>query len=180
MIDINIKKIIHYFKLIGICIYILFMRIKKIIFTILLTVFFIILLKYIIIDFWQFRCIKGYEWNLTMTLYEFLIGFSAVIGALAIVGSGILWLTSKLNKNKTIIKSCLPYIRIGDDYVYPIKSQHEFSQIIREAPLELLRKSSLLFHVKYSSENNNENIIIYKSACKNRYGLFFILKTEKK
>jgi hypothetical protein len=129
---------------------------------------------------WQFRCIPGYEWNFSITLYEFLLGFSAIISAIAIILSGIRWLNKKLDKNETIINSCQPYINLGRRQDCRIKSQHEFTQILREAPLELLQKSSLFFIISFSSKNNNEYKILYKSTCKQRLGLFWTLKTESK
>jgi hypothetical protein len=127
---------------------------------------------------WQFRYITGYNWDFSISLYEFLIGISAFISALAIIASGIIWIVNKLNKNTTIIKSCQPYISIGENNIFPINSQYEFTQILREAPLELLQCSSLLFLVKYNSINNNESRLLYKSICKPRFGLSWIIKTE--
>jgi hypothetical protein len=112
-------------------------------------------------------------------LYELLLGISAFISALAIISSGFLWLIKKLNRNETIINSCQPYIRIGEGNIFPIKSQHEFSQILREAPLEVLQESSVFFVVIFSSKNSNEYKILYKSTCKQRFGIFWILKIER-
>jgi len=123
---------------------------------------------------------SGYEWDLSITLYDFLVGISAFIGGIAIVVNGFRWFFHKLNKNTTIIKSVLPFIRIGEDKKYlPIKSQHEFSQIIREFPLDLLQVSSLAFLVRFNSINKNEIKIVYKSFCKPRYGIKWILEIYK-
>jgi hypothetical protein len=145
----------------------------------LFSVFFCFLIYYLLTSVWRFQCIPGYEWDFSITLYEFLLGVSAFISALAIISSGFIWLFKRLDKNETIINSCQPYIRIGESNIFPIKSQHEFSQIIREAPLEILQTSSVFFIIIFSSKNNNENKIFYKSICKQRFGIFWILKTEK-
>lgn len=128
--------------------------------------------------------IPGYELDLSITLHDFLIGISAFIGGIAIVFNGFRWFFNKLNKNTTIIKSILPFLRIGEDKTYlPIKSQHEFSQIIREFPLELLQVSSLAFFVRFNSINKNESKIEYKSFCQPRFGIkwiYEIIKENKK
>ena len=173
------KKIKHYFSLIILCIYILFIKFRKVFLILLLSVFFCLLVNYLLTRIWRFQCISGYEWDFSITLYELLLGISAFISALAIISSGFLWLIKKLDRNETIIKSCQPYIRIDKINIFPIKSQHEFSQIIREAPLEILQKSSVFFIIIFSSKNNNENKILYKSTCKQKFGVSWILKTEK-
>jgi hypothetical protein len=133
-----------------------------------------------IIYIWKFRCLTGYEWDLSIAASDFMLGISAIIGAFAIVAGGIRWLADKINKNTTIIKSVQPYLRIGDDKIcYHIKSQHELSQIIREAPLEVLQLASLTYIIRFNSIDKNENKIAYKSYCKPRVGLRWVLDTEK-
>ncbi|MDR3302319.1 MAG: hypothetical protein LBT01_07320 [Spirochaetaceae bacterium] len=124
--------------------------------------------------------IPCYEFDLSITLYEFLIGLSAFIGALAIVAGGIRWLANKLNKNTTTIKSILPYIRIDEAKTYlPVKSQHEFSQIIRDAPLDVLQVASLAYFVHFNSTDKNENKVVYKSNCKPRFGIKWLFEAAK-
>jgi hypothetical protein len=173
------KEVKHYLSLIILCIYILFIKLRKVFLILLLSVFFCLLIYYLLTGIWRFQCIPGYEWDFSITLYEFLLGISAFISALAIISSGFIWLFKRLDKNETIINSCQPYIRIGESNIFHIKSQHEFSQIIREAPLEILQTSSVFFIISFSSKNNNENKILYKSVCKQRFGIFWILKIER-
>ena len=98
------------------------------------------------------------------------IGFGAIISAIAIILGGIKWLANKLNPNTTIIRSCLPFLRIGDDEeYYPIKSQQEFSQIIAKLPFKILQKASIVFFIRFSSKEKNENRILYKATSKPRF-----------
>jgi hypothetical protein len=163
------------FGLIGLWLKIQFFKFKKML---LWTA--VVLLISGTIYIWKFRCLSGYEWDLSISASDFMLGISAIIGAFAIVAGGIRWLADKINKNTTIIKSVQPYLRIGDDKIcYHIKSQHELSQIIREAPLEVLQKTSLTYIIRFNSMDKNENKVAYKSYCKPRVGLRWVLETEK-
>ena len=175
----NMEKIRHILSLVILCLYVTSMRIRKVFLYFMLPAFFVLIIRYALIYLWQFRPISGYEWDFSITLYELFLGISAFISALAIISSGIIWFINKLNKNKTIIELCQPYIRIDNENTFPIKSKHEFNQILREAPLELLQVSSIYFIITFKSINNNACKVIYQSICKQRFGLLWILKTEK-
>jgi hypothetical protein len=112
-------------------------------------------------------------------LSDFLLGISALVGAFAVIAGGIRWLADKLNKNTTIIKSLLPYLKIGDYKYHLIKSQHEISQFIRDAPLEILQISSIMYFVHFNSIDMNENKVEYKSYCKPKLGFKWILESER-
>ena len=129
---------------------------------------------------WRFRCIPGYNWDLSITASDFLVGIGSLIGALGIVAGGIVWFVGKLNKNTTIITSIQPHLRIGDEKeYYPIKSQHEFTQIIRDLPLEMLKISRVAFFVFFNSKDKNENKIVYKTYCKPNFGFKWVFEIQK-
>jgi hypothetical protein len=128
----------------------------------------------------RFRCIPGYNWDLSITASEFLVGAGSLIGALGIVIEGIVWLVGKLNKNTTTITSIQPYLWIGDEKEhYPIKSQHEFTQIIRDLPLEILQSAHIAFFVSFNSKDKNEAKIVYKTYFKPHFGFKWVFETQK-
>ena len=170
----------HFFKLVGICIIVFIFMIRK---TLICAFIMLALIIFPYLGISYFRGIvnfPNYEWDFSITFFEFLVGSSAFISAIAIISGGVKWLINKLNKNTTTIKSFQPYIRIGDTTIYhQIKSQREFSQFIMEAPLEILQISSVTYFVRFNSLDKNENKILYESHCKPRFGLDFIIKAEK-